>query len=76
MPPTSYCGRFAPSPTGPLHAGSIAAAVASYIDARIHRGRWLVRIEDIDAAREIPGASRDILATLEALALEWDGEVV
>ena len=76
MAQTGYCGRFAPSPTGPLHAGSILAAVASYLDARIHRGRWLVRIEDIDPAREVPGASHEILATLDALGLEWEGEVV
>ena len=76
MSRSGYCGRFAPSPTGPLHAGSIVAAVASYIDARIHRGRWLIRIEDIDPAREVPGASGQILATLDALGLEWDGEVV
>lgn len=71
-----YIGRFAPSPTGPLHFGSLIAAAASYLDARAAGGRWLVRVEDIDPPREEPGAADAIVAALDAFGFEWDGEIV
>lgn len=72
----AYIGRFAPSPTGPLHKGSLVAAMASYLDARAHGGLWLLRIEDIDEARSVPGAVDAIFHALTTLGMPWDGEVI
>ncbi len=71
-----YIGRFAPSPTGPLHAGSLVAALASYLDARVNHGRWLIRIEDIDEARTVASAAEDIIQTLAAFGMRSDGEIL
>lgn len=72
----TYHGRFAPSPTGPLHIGSLVAAVGSHLEARRQGGQWHIRMEDLDPPRVVPGAAAGILRTLERYGFEWDGEVV
>ncbi|MBT3531266.1 MAG: tRNA glutamyl-Q(34) synthetase GluQRS [Gammaproteobacteria bacterium] len=72
----SYIGRFAPSPTGPLHFGSLMAAVASFLDARFQQGQWLIRMEDLDPPREPPGTAELILQQLQDFGLKWDGDVL
>lgn len=72
----TYVGRFAPSPTGSLHAGSLRTALASYLDARAHHGLWLIRIEDLDTPRNISGADQDIITALAACGMHADDEIV
>ncbi|MDT8282853.1 MAG: tRNA glutamyl-Q(34) synthetase GluQRS [Gammaproteobacteria bacterium] len=72
----SYTGRFAPSPTGPVHFGTLVAAVGSYLQAKINNGKWLLRMEDVDTTRKVEGADTDILHTLEAFGFEWHGEII
>ncbi len=74
--PQTYKGRFAPSPTGPVHFGTLIAAVGSYLQAKTNHGEWLIRIEDVDVTRKVDGADTDILHTLEAFGFEWHGEII
>ncbi len=74
--PQIYKGRFAPSPTGPVHFGTLVAAVGSYLQAKKNKGEWLIRMEDVDITRKVDGADVDILKTLEAFGFEWHGEII
>jgi glutamyl-Q tRNA(Asp) synthetase len=76
MPNKPYLGRFAPSPSGPLHAGSLVAAMASYLDAKCHNGKWLLRIEDIDETRTVPDAIQAIHQALLSMGMQWDQQVI
>ena len=73
---TIYKGRFAPSPTGPVHFGTLIAAVGSYLQAKANNGKWLIRMEDVDTTRKVEGSDKEILDTLEAFGFEWDGEII
>lgn len=75
MPSDNYKGRFAPSPTGPVHYGTLVAAVGSYLQARQNNGEWFIRMDDVDTVRVVDGADEDILYTLEQFGFEWNGEV-
>jgi len=72
----NYVGRFAPSPTGPLHFGSLVAAMSSYLEAKSNHGKWLLRIEDLDPPREIAGSADQIITDLESFGFEWDDDIV
>ncbi len=76
MSTSRYIGRYAPSPTGPLHFGTLVAAVGSYLQAKSRQGQWLMRIEDVDITRSVTGAADDMLRSFERFGFEWDGEVI